>query len=245
MHPEIGGDLLQRHPRLTPTSDRNDIFSELPRIRLRHNDILPGPFPEQASSDVTSSCSRPLFSNSRFRVLCRLTQTGLQESWTPVKLVDVLSDVVPDLALQVDIAGRGVLAAMGGAAAADSTAERSRRVMRAALLTYAKSFADHYSKNLTEEDLAQSGLPSPDHCNAYGTLKGRRGAFDSITSYIQQRFDIAHDPVVAAQYRSAALLDAGLGLDGRLTAFAPTLDSLAPARSDERFLDAELVAMYW
>ena len=38
---------------------------------------------------------RVLFSGSRFRVLCRVAQDGIQESWTPVKLAHVLDAVLP------------------------------------------------------------------------------------------------------------------------------------------------------
>ncbi|WP_425585065.1 DUF397 domain-containing protein, partial [Yinghuangia aomiensis] len=41
-------------------SDPHDIFAELIRIGLRHNDILPTYPTGQASSDVTRSCIRPV-----------------------------------------------------------------------------------------------------------------------------------------------------------------------------------------
>ena len=46
---------------------------------------------------------RVLFSSARYRVLCRMGQSGLQDSWTPVKLAHVLKSVSPDLASQIDL----------------------------------------------------------------------------------------------------------------------------------------------
>jgi len=40
---------------------------------------------------------RVLFSRSRYRVMCRLGRDGLQDAWVPVKLLDVLGAVLPDL----------------------------------------------------------------------------------------------------------------------------------------------------
>ena len=44
MHPEIGCDLLdRRHTIVAAASNPHDIVTELLRIRLGHNNILPGP----------------------------------------------------------------------------------------------------------------------------------------------------------------------------------------------------------
>jgi hypothetical protein len=53
MNAEVFRDPLDRHTRLTTTRDSDHIFTELFRIRLRHNNILPGSPPGQANSDVT------------------------------------------------------------------------------------------------------------------------------------------------------------------------------------------------
>jgi hypothetical protein len=188
---------------------------------------------------------RILFSGSRFRVLSRLAQDGLRKSWTPVKLVDVLRSAVPDLALQVDIASRTALAALGEAAASEQSAERKRQYMREALIEYARLLANHYGRDIAKGELIDSGLPSADHCNSYGSLKGRRDAFKAITRHLEQSLEIESDPLVAAQYRAAALVDAGLSLDGEVLPLAAPEGSLTPGFSDERFLDTEIVAIYW
>jgi hypothetical protein len=41
MHPEIGGDLLDRHPVFTVAGDPNNVVTELLGIRPCHSDILP------------------------------------------------------------------------------------------------------------------------------------------------------------------------------------------------------------
>jgi hypothetical protein len=44
---------------------------------------------------------RVLFSESRFRALCRISQSGLRTTWTPVKLLDVFATAIPDLREQL------------------------------------------------------------------------------------------------------------------------------------------------
>lgn len=59
MDPEVGRDLLDGHPGLATPGDAHDVLTELARIRLGHNDILPGRPSGQPNSDVTYRCSRP------------------------------------------------------------------------------------------------------------------------------------------------------------------------------------------
>jgi len=46
---------------------------------------------------------RVLFSGARYTVLARVSRDNIQTEWTPVKLVELLKDVVPDLAANFDV----------------------------------------------------------------------------------------------------------------------------------------------
>ena len=50
---------------------------------------------------------RVLFSDARYRVLGRLGRDRVQRSWSPVKLVDILQEILPTMASDIDLAGRG------------------------------------------------------------------------------------------------------------------------------------------
>ena len=45
---------------------------------------------------------RVLFSEAEFTILCRFSKNGLQESWLPVKLADLMKDFAPDIAEQLN-----------------------------------------------------------------------------------------------------------------------------------------------
>lgn len=159
---------------------------------------------------------RVLFSGARFRVLCRMAQDGLQESWTPVKLAHVLGPVAPELAAKIDGLGSGALAAMSGPNKPDRSTERKQLLIRDALTAYAMSLADHYDFSLTAQDLPEVDLLSEQHCTSSDSLTGSRKAFSAITSLLHDHFDFPQEPVIAAQYRWDALEEAGLTLSGQV-----------------------------
>jgi hypothetical protein len=186
---------------------------------------------------------RVLFSELRFRVLCRLAQDGIQASWTPVKLTDVLESVVPDLANQINSIGSGALDAM--AVGPKQNIEMRQQLMNDALVGYAKLLADHYSRTLTEENLFELSHLSKINCKAFGSQKERRDAFEAISAFVLDCFSLPREPLIVAQYRAVALADAGLHLSGELLPVAAPNNVLPTMDSKECFLDSEIVAIYW
>jgi len=188
---------------------------------------------------------RILFSNARFRALCRMEQDGLQDSWSPIKLAQVLRSVAPDVADQINAVGSGALEAVSKITASAPIAEQKKRLMHDALVTYAHLLAEHYGHSVAPADLSDVGLPSEQHCSSYGNLKERREAFNAIAKFVLESYDLERDPLVIAQYRAVALGDAGLDRLGQPTAL---MSSDAPSphpQPDERFLDSEFIAIYW
>lgn len=182
---------------------------------------------------------RVLFSGSSYRVLARLTRSGLQPSWTPVKLVDVLRDVIPDFADAMDTLNRGVLPAMSSAIASGEN-DSAHRVHRATV-AYASFLADRASIEVSEDELRQAGLLDTGFKDSDRSVRDWRAMLAPVTDYIEQRTGGEVDRELAADYRVAAVTQAGL-LDP--TPSAASIDS-APPVADERFLDSEIVAVYW
>ena len=188
---------------------------------------------------------RVLFSDARFRVLCRMAHDGLQEDWTSVKLVPVLRSVAPDLADKIDAFGSGALIAMTETRKPNGSTEREQQLMRRALVAYARAFAAHYGHSITTQELAKAGLPSEQHCMSFASLEEKRKAFGSITKYLVDLFDLPQERDIAAQYRGTALRDSGLLLPGRVMPPGRIERTPSPASSQGRFLDWEFIAIYW
>ena len=189
---------------------------------------------------------RVLFSNARFRVLCRLAVDGIQDSWTPIKLTEVLRSVAPEVADQLNAAGSGALEAISGRTSPAEREAAQRQMMHAALVAYGQMFGAHYDHVITERDLAEADLLSEKQCTSYGSLQDRRAAFDKVALHVLERFHIERDSLVVAQYRAAALCDAGMDLMGQvMPAASHGLEPSPRAEQDERFLDVEFIAIYW
>lgn len=186
---------------------------------------------------------RVLFSNARFRVLCRLAQDGLKPSWTPVKLAHILDLVKPGLGDQIDTLGSVVLASMVSASASDQSDDR-RKLARDALVRYAILLGEHCKKEITINDLAAAGVPSEHDCDDFGTVEARRRAFNQVSKFLKERFELDFDPLLLAQYRTVALVEAGLDLTGKPLP-AKTGAAAATESMEKRFLDSEFVAIYW
>jgi hypothetical protein len=187
---------------------------------------------------------RVLFSQARYVVLGRVGRDSVSDEWTPVKLVDVLRDVAPELAGQIDSAGGILLTAMRSGSAPAVQPPPHSQLMRDALVRYASALAERQGKSATEQQLAAWGLPTQAQCEAAGTLETRRAAFDQLTTQLETTLELTPDRLLAAELRSSALSESALELDDVVA--APPVEQPASEQSDgAAFLDVEIVAIYW
>jgi hypothetical protein len=184
---------------------------------------------------------RVLFSNSRYRVLCRLARPGTQRTWTPVKLVDVLGDFAPDLATELRDATASISAAASQAAVTGPSPSVTER-LHDALTAYATELAPHYEGGITPQQLEQAVVEAAAGVRGEATLEERRRVFAQVTEFIEQALSVTVDPVVAAQLRHAAWMEADPAL--RVTDLGTHTEARTP-HQDERYLDVEFVAIYW
>ncbi len=180
---------------------------------------------------------RVLFSGSRYRMLCRVSADGISQQWRAIKLADVLEGVVPGLEGVLERIP-GMLERAGDGASDDGP----DGTLRAALDLYALDLARHYGRDIARENLIRLGLPGDlTVVAAANPLKQRRGAFDAVTARLEAAYDFTADPMVATRLRTAALLDSDvINLDDPDDEAPPT-----PSTRQQRYLEAEIVAVYW
>jgi hypothetical protein len=188
---------------------------------------------------------RVLFTGSCYRILARLSRDGIHAAWTPIKLADVLRSVVPDVAGAIDNANSGILAAMTGAPIEDPDATRSE-MMRDALASYGLGLTEAMGRNLNAEEIVQVAALDRHGPESLRSVATRRQAFAQVTRFVEDHLGLAVDPTTAANCRTAALIEAGFTLDGQVATLLPAVEPGQPStQTDERFLDSELVAIYW
>jgi len=185
---------------------------------------------------------RVLFSKARFCILCRLNHDGLDASWTPVKLVDVLGEVAPDLERQMEIFGSGALKAMMAGATAHGNFIEPR--MRA-VMTFGELLAQKLGIELDDNDLHHIEILASETADLVTSVPESRKAFTRVAELLAGRTSTDMDPVIVSRLRVEACKQHNL-LPGGSAVRAETIVPPAPANSrDERFIDAEIIAIYW
>lgn len=188
---------------------------------------------------------RVLFSKSRYSMMCRVGVDGIRRDWTPVKLVKVLEDLLPEVAMQLNGAGEGLLHALRAAGSSKVEHDGQRETARRALIDYADLVVATSDVTLDSEDFAFVTALVDGLDEDFKTLPRRREAFKAVTDHVGGRYDIVVDAIHAAQLRGVVSIEHGLDL-GEAVSSAPNFDvSEVTAPVDGRYLDTEIVAIYW
>ncbi len=188
---------------------------------------------------------RVLFSGSRYSLLCRIGRDGLQGDWTPVKLVDVVRGLAPEVAAQINAAGQDLVVAMNRGTAATSQGGDSHAKMLEALQTYGRTLATQYGKEW-DPALLVGDILAPDRPRAWATVEEQRPPFEALTRRMQDTFGFNPDRELTATLRFQALAQAGLvPLVGPVGGPNDSVLVSQPAESRSRILDTELIAIYW
>lgn len=189
---------------------------------------------------------RVLFSNSRFRILCRLALPGLQSSWTPIKLADMLRTLSPEFADRVVDVRTTALSAMQ--AIQSKVAPRvnpTEEAMESALTSYAHKLAGAYGQSLSGDDLAVISDIAQEKRTSSGSIEEVRSAFGAVAKTLMSRLGVPPNPDQQADLRRDSLGEYGLDFEGRPTnVSAPPSVPILPAEKSN-ILEAEIVAIYW
>lgn len=189
---------------------------------------------------------RILFSASKYSVLCRIGRNHLHDDWTPVKLVDVVRGLAPEVARELDSAGRVLVASIEPSGGADSTGVSSDNTakIRHALHTYGQELASRNGKSWEPSLVSDEVLPT-DASGDWLTVEDQRRPFDALTDRLQEVFGISLSREELAQVRHEALVGAGLVPLISSTPSASAESSTSADLRSFRILDTEVIAIYW
>jgi hypothetical protein len=186
---------------------------------------------------------RVLFAHSRYLVMCRLGRDGVNDRWTPVKMVDLLQEMLPGIALMLDQMVE-LMSTIGRAQRLQAQGEPRREMMRAALVSFGEELAKTHDGDTSADELCEAGLLGTEQCDSFEDLKKRRAAFEAIAVHLREKLGFEEDRVLEGTLRANAMADAGLDLNGSAMAVAQS-GHTAPVDPKGHFLDAEIVAIYW
>lgn len=186
---------------------------------------------------------RVLFSEAEFTVLARISHSGLQNSWTPVKLADLFTDVAPDLVEQINAAGRVPF----GSTSSKPSESAPDTKLAAALSRYVDSLLSEVGKSLESDQKEAVDQSIGELKTRSATVSDQTSAFAMLTKYALELVGGEIDSARALELRTAAREAVGLSLfptANLLSQVTPTAP--IPKGEDEPLLlDVEFVAIYW
>lgn len=190
---------------------------------------------------------RILFAKSTYKVLARVASSGLSDEWTPVKLVDVLRTVAPTLADSMDAMNYSIATSMGGGT--DGPGTETTQMAVNALVKYGTILVEGTKSTIDGAAIRELLTTTVERMGVtrFGSRAERLSMFAAITTAVEKAIDEPVDKTMAAMARTQALTDAGFTVDGQPVSrpSAPPHQDTNPPKSADRFLDTELIAIYW
>lgn len=186
---------------------------------------------------------RVLFSDAEFTVFARITRSGLHNSWTPVKLADLFTEVAPNLVDQINAAGRVPF----GKPVSPNDADSPESKLADALTRYSSALLNDLGATLTPEQEALVTMSIAELKARSATVSDQTSAFSVLTKRVLTMTGGEVAQAKALDLRTAAREESGLSLFPPTTSLghaAPTTPKSLDDR-DPRLLDVDFVAVYW
>ena len=188
---------------------------------------------------------RILFAERTFRVLGRIAEAGLVETWRPVKLAEVLAEAVPTLTHDLNESANLGLASFGTNPSRNEEVDEQHQVEES-LRIYGKLLKQELA--LADDDALAPSLPRP--VGGYGSMAdvtNRREVFSLVTDWYRANYDMDQvSPDRIAAMRSEALKRAGFDERGKLIPPTGVSESHDSRQSEAPLLlESEIVAIYW
>ena len=188
---------------------------------------------------------RVLFSEAEFTALCRVSRSGLQPSWTPVKLADLFRDLVPDLVEQMNAAGKSPFLATP---AANKAVDADDECLVRALNLYKSEILSEAGKELSADQEFKVDNEIFSQLPLAKTASGQRAAFRAVKEVLTDLVGIQLASPADLELRERCRQLSGLRILPTLNRDAPAAD-LVPANAldvqEPRLLDVDFVAIYW
>ncbi|WP_446684918.1 DUF6414 family protein [Gordonia asplenii] len=181
---------------------------------------------------------RVLFSESSVTVLGRVSVAGLQQNWTPIKLLDLFRKTIPG--------SDQLVSALESLNFDNSSVDSDVRKdsFGRALRRYAELWISDSGLTLTSDQGREVDRAVDDGRDRVQTAEGRRGAFRSIAMILRSA-GVAIAESRDVDFRQNAMQAEGIDAFGHVhPGSVPTPPSLPP-QSIGRLIEVEVVAMYW
>ena len=190
---------------------------------------------------------RILFSGARYTVFGRLGISGLTHKWHPIKLADVLAGLTPQFdELVEEFSDRARLAMNAPADSSSAVVFPDAEAEMQAIRGYAELLVRQHDGSVSPEVIERVLRDIPSQEGWSRTVDGRRSVLNEVSHFVDRELKVETPGEVAYVLRAQALANAGLSahpLPGQATGSDTPPSTLF--HDEERFLDTEIVAIYW
>ena len=186
-----------------------------------------------------------LFSGAQYSVFCRLSTEGLKEDWQPIKVADMFEGVIADFKTAISNFGEIARVAMEGEGKVDAptqSADGHRGIE--VVEEYVELLGAFHQKAVSSDFIENMIIPAVPALDWLSSVVDRRAVFDEVTKLVEEELGTDTPGDTRHAFREKVLSRTNLGVIPAGMAFTqgnmPTMDI-----SLERFLDTEVVAIYW
>ena len=186
-----------------------------------------------------------LFSESQYSVFCRLATEGMRNDWQPVKVADLFEGLFPEFKVAINNASVMVRQMMKGRDDVETTGQSQSEPPSIELVKeYVQLLEDYDHKSVSPlllENRIISAIPSG---NWYMTVTERRAVLDEVTNLVEGDLNVETPGETRRSLRNKVFSGTDPSTVTSSTAFAQGVEQSSSGQS-ERFLDTEIVAIYW
>ena len=196
---------------------------------------------------------RLLFSQARYTVFCRLATSGLEDRWSPVKMAEIFSGIASDFDLMIQGLGGELKSALNRSVRSATTgtttdgppprANQDAQGPMILLRKYAESLAAYHNREIEPADIVGLTRGVSYARNWLESVDSYRPVFAEMTKSVDDLLGVETPPEVAYKLRSEALGRSIREETLELVGSAATTDPIE--HRCERFLDSEIIAIYW
>ena len=186
-----------------------------------------------------------LFSGSQYSVFCRLATEGLKEDWQPVKVADMFEGVISDFKAAINNFGEIARVTMEGQGKVDAPTQHPDRYPGMELVKeYVELLGAFHQKSVSSDFTETKIIPVVPAINWLSSVVERRAVFDEVTNLVEKELETETPGEIRHSLRENVLSKPNLGVIPADMTSAQGIESTTGVHS-ERFLDTEIVAIYW
>ena len=186
-----------------------------------------------------------LFSGAQYSVYCRLASEGLKKEWQPVKVADLFEGVIGDFKAAINNFGEIVRTGMEGPGEIDAPTPHPDGCPGLKLIReYVELLGAYHQQPLSSDFLETKIIPAVPARNWLSSVVERRAVFDDVTRLVENELEEETPGEVRHSLREKILGKASLGAIPEEMTLTQGTKSRKGINS-ERFLDTEIVAIYW